>query len=193
MTGIAFSRHLDLPCVRIFNIGDSRVYLFRGGRLKQMTVDHTEYQELRSLGFPVPADTDIGLRKHVLTKALGAGFGPRTAVDQFMVPAVTGDRYLLCSDGLSGEVDDERIAQTLERVSDPQEASERLVHLALQSGGRDNVTAVVVDVCEAWPYWSATEDMVIEADPGTIEGDTLPEEYAGELRTYARARGLRQL
>lgn len=190
MTGVAFSTHLDLPCVRIFNIGDSRVYLLRDGSLKQMTVDHTEYQELCVLGFATSADPDIAMRRHVLTKALGAGFGPINAVDQVMIPAVSGDRYLLCSDGLTGEVDDELIEQVMERLSDPQEAADRLVHLALQAGGRDNVTVVVVDVCEAWPYWSTAPDMTIEADPDTIEGDTLPEEYAEELRAYARARGL---
>lgn len=186
MTGIVFSTHAELPCVRIFNIGDSRVYRYRSGELTQLTVDHTEYQELCALGFVESVFPEVMPRKHVLTKALGAGFGASFAIDQLTLPAVTGDRYLLCSDGLHGEVSDEVIMHILAGVQEPQEAAQCLVKSAIEAGGRDNVTVVVVDVCEAWPSSSSAEEMVIDADLGIVDGDTLPEDRAARWRTLVQ-------
>lgn len=190
MTGVAFSSQDGVPCVRIFNIGDSRVYLLRDGILRQITIDHTEYQELYSLGLLDQEELKKGYRKNVLTKALGAGFGSSTAVDQFTLPAVAGDRYILCSDGLSGEVCDSVIEFAAGKIEDPQDAADQLVTLALHAGGRDNVTVVVVDVLNAWPQWSASEDAAVDSESLAIEDDTLPEESAERIRTYIRSQGL---
>jgi protein phosphatase len=117
-------------CWIVFNVGDSRVYRFAGGELTQLTVDHV-------------APEAVTLRRGVITRALGTDPGPRP--DLWVRTAVPGERYLVCSDGLSLEVTDAEIAAVLDACADPAEAAEELVRRAVLAGGRDNVTVVVVD------------------------------------------------
>ncbi|HMK96799.1 MAG TPA: Stp1/IreP family PP2C-type Ser/Thr phosphatase, partial [Acidimicrobiales bacterium] len=128
----------------VAHIGDSRVYLFRDGVLRQLTVDHSLVQELLDDGQISPAQAAIHPQRHVLTRALGVE--PSAEVDLVEVSPQHGDRYVLCSDGLPREASDEQIAAVLRRFEDPNDAAKELVCLANSAGGSDNITVVVVDV-----------------------------------------------
>jgi protein phosphatase len=128
----------------VAHIGDSRLYLFRDGSLRQVTVDHSLVQELVDDGQISEAQAAVHPHRHVLTRALGVE--PAVEVDLINLVPKHGDRYLLCSDGLPREAADEQIASVLRRYPDPSEAAKELVSLAISRGGSDNVTAVVVDV-----------------------------------------------
>ncbi|MCC3273011.1 protein phosphatase 2C domain-containing protein [Arthrobacter zhangbolii] len=127
----------------VFNVGDSRTYRLSGGKLDQVTVDHSEVQELVDLGQITPDEALVHPRRHVVTRALGTGNDAEA--DVRLVPAEPGDRLLVCSDGLTGEVSDTRILDILASEANPQDACAALVQAALRSGGRDNITALVVD------------------------------------------------
>ena len=128
----------------VANVGDSRVYLLRGGELKQVSSDHSYVQELLTEGYISAAEARVHPRRNIVTRALGIE-GDVNA-DSWVLPMVVGDRYVLCSDGLVDEVEDEQIAHMLRETPDPQIAADRLVAAANDNGGRDNVTVVVVDV-----------------------------------------------
>lgn len=129
----------------VFNIGDSRVYRYTDA-LEQVTVDHSEVEELVAQGLLTPEQALHYPRRNVLTRALGTGVAPDP--DQWVLPRRSGQRFLLCTDGLTNELWDDEIASVLGAFSEPQAAADELVRLALESGGRDNVTVVVVDDLE---------------------------------------------
>lgn len=183
MTGLVFSTHRGIPCARIFNIGDSRTYLLSGAEFSQVTVDHSEFQELKDSGALTQAEVLAYTRRNVLTKALGAGFSPSIPIDQFIVPVATGDRYIICSDGLSGEVTDALIEMVVRRIPDPQQAADELIALALKAGGKDNATVLIVDVIDAYPQWegSPTGDTT-PTHAAQPNEDTLPNERLTYLR-----------
>jgi len=128
------------------NIGDSRIYLFRDGELSRLTVDHSLVEEMVREGTITPEEARSHPRRTVVTRALG--IEPWARFDGNTIVPYTGDRFLLCSDGLFNEVDDERIASVLRRLADPADAASELVRLANEGGGRDNITVVVVDVVD---------------------------------------------
>ena len=128
------------------NVGDSRTYLFRHGRLRRVTVDHSYVQELVSTGHITEDEARDHPRRNIITRALG--IEPEVRVDWWTLPLIRGDRFVLCSDGLVDEVADVDIASTLTIETDPQVAADRLVEKANEAGGRDNITVVVVDVLE---------------------------------------------
>jgi len=130
----------------VFNVGDSRVYRLQDGRLEQLTVDHSAVQELVDAGRLTPQAARTHPRRNVVTRSLGSEPGP--APDVWLVPPVPGDRFLICSDGLTGELEDPAIAELLAAEPDPQAAADELVRQALAAGGHDNVTVVVLDVAE---------------------------------------------
>jgi protein phosphatase len=126
------------------NVGDSRIYRFLDGALEQVSVDHSVVQELVDAGAITPADMATHPERHVVTRALG---GPdRSEADYFLLPLPSVERLLLCSDGVTGMIDDDAIAEILARVSDPRDAADQVVASAVAAGGKDNATAVVVDV-----------------------------------------------
>lgn len=132
----------------IGHIGDSRVYRFHADVLEQITVDHTFVQRLVDAGRITPEEALVHPRRSVLMRVLG---DVETApdVDTYEVPAVAGDRWLLCSDGLSSYVDEARIADVLRRSSESsREIGDDLVQLALDNGAPDNVTVVVLEIGE---------------------------------------------
>ncbi len=135
LTGVGLSRQGGLPCWLVFNIGDSRTYLMRSGQLQQVSQDHAA-TEPRTRADATP--------RHVITRAVGAGMALVVA-DQWLIPAQEGDRILICSDGLSNEVTPELMNATLLAQTDPQSVAQELVQAALNAGGHDNVTVVVVD------------------------------------------------
>lgn len=164
-----------------FNIGDSRAYLLRNDRLEQISVDHSRQQQLREAGYT----PDEHLGRNVITNAIGGGVCGPILVDQWLVPAVGGDRVMLCSDGLTTEVSDRSIADTLNSFPDPQQAADELVQRALLAGGHDNVTVVVVDAVEVIPdplidlnLEDTIGDVTEILDPGISvdPANTLPDE-----------------
>jgi PPM family protein phosphatase len=142
-TGLAALETAGGDHLMVFNIGDSRVYLLSGDRLEQLTVDHSEVQELVLAGVITREQARTHPRRNVVTRALGSDAG--LLPDHWLLPAIGGDRYLICSDGLFSELPDEVILPLLE-FGTPQQAAEALVSAANEAGGRDNVTAVVVDI-----------------------------------------------
>ena len=143
VTGVVVAEQDGNPYWLVVNVGDSRTYHLAGGRLDQVSVDHSEVQEMVDAGLLTPGEALTHPRRHVVTRALGSRTEPLP--DFWYVPIHRHDRVLVCSDGLTGELSDERIAQVLLETPDPQGAAERLVHEAIAAGGRDNITVVVVD------------------------------------------------
>ena len=133
----SFGRHL-----LIVHVGDSRAYLFRAGRLQRLTRDHTYAQMLVNAGELLPCDVASSGVRHILTNALG-GSDNHVEVDVDLLRVEDGDRLLLCSDGLTDLVDDDTIATTLTAARTSNDACAALVQLALDRGGRDNITAIV--------------------------------------------------
>ncbi|NLG47511.1 protein phosphatase 2C domain-containing protein [Gordonia sp. (in: high G+C Gram-positive bacteria)] len=144
-TGVVLAAEDETPQWVAFNIGDSRTYLFTAGELRQVSVDHSQVQELVAAGFLTPAEARVDSRRNVITRALGAGMAVPVA-DYFSFPAKPGDTILLCSDGLDGELTDDEIAVILEASPDNQIAAAALVEAALESGAHDNVTVTVLSV-----------------------------------------------
>lgn len=126
------------------NVGDSRVYRLGPHGLDQLSVDHSVVQELLDTGRITEQEAAGHPERHVITRALSALEAPEP--DFFLVPLPAAERLLLCSDGVSGMVPDATIEHLLRESPDPRDAAERLVQAALAAGGRDNATAVVVDV-----------------------------------------------
>ena len=172
LSGLVLSLQGDLPCLRVVNIGDSRTYHFAAGSFSLVTRDHSEVQELVDAGRLTEEEARASDRRNVITRALGAGGGPDVAADQFLLPAHAGDRFVICSDGLSGQVTAALIEMVARSVPDPDLAARELVSRALASGGHDNVTVIVVDVLEAWPEWG--EVAVDEASIPSVDDDTVP-------------------
>lgn len=130
----------------VVNVGDSRAYLFRAGELVQLTEDHSLVGELVRDGRITRQEADVHPQRNIVTRVLGPY--ESIDVDVWPVDAVRGDRIVLCSDGLSGEVGEDQISAVLRRLEDPTEAATELVRLANEAGGRDNITVVVVDVVD---------------------------------------------
>ena len=128
------------------HIGDSRGYLLRGGDLTRLTTDHTYVQRLVSRGELRPEEVVRHPWRNVVLRSLD-GDPVHEGVDLLPLAVRTGDRLLLCSDGLSDLVPEPIIAELL-AVADPHSAAAALTSAALEAGGRDNVTAVVLDVVE---------------------------------------------
>jgi len=134
------------PRVLVANVGDSRAYLWRSGALSRLSVDHSYVQELVNEGIITPEAARVHPRRNIVTRALG--IDRSVNVDVFTHFVRTGDRIVLCSDGLVDEVADVEIGKVLGQHSDPQETAEALVMVANTNGGRDNITVIVVDVLD---------------------------------------------
>jgi PPM family protein phosphatase len=129
----------------VTGVGDSRAYMVRAKKISQLTVDHSLAQALVEAKTISAAEAKEHKFRNVLWKYLGSkevGEGPDVAV----VPIQAGDRFLLCTDGLHGVVTDDKILNYLDGQSDPQACADGLVQLALESGSRDNVSCIVIDV-----------------------------------------------
>jgi PPM family protein phosphatase len=139
--------------IGMVHIGDSRAYLLRNGEFSQITKDDTYVQMLVDEGRISAEEASSHPQRSLLTRALdGRDIDPEYSVRQVQ----RGDRYLICSDGLSGVVSSDTIASTLREYADPQQCAERLVQLALRGGGPDNITVVIAD---------ATDEDILEAAP----------------------------
>ena len=154
----------------VAHVGDSRVYRFRHGRLEQLTFDHSLVWEMMATGQLPVGDVANFIPKNIITRSLGPH--PEVKVDlEGPFPLEQGDTFLLCSDGLSGQVKDEQIAAILGSMS-PAEAARALVDLANLHGGPDNVTVVVVRVAE--PPASVPGEQAFHIRPMPAKSGSLP-------------------
>jgi PPM family protein phosphatase len=161
VTGLAGLGSAGADHLMVFNVGDSRVYRLAADGIEQLTVDHSEVQELLLDGLITREQARTHPRRNIVTRALGSD--PLLLADHWLLPAVGGDRFLLCSDGLFSELPDEAILPLL-AVGTPQEAAEALVTSANDAGGRDNITVIIVD---------------IESDDDSADETTMPREALG--------------
>ncbi len=164
----------------LVHVGDSRAYLLRGGQFAQITRDDSFVNELLEQGRITPEEAAVHPQRSLLLKALtGHEVEPSLTVRE----ARSGDRYLICSDGLSGMVSDETLAEAVQ-IPDPQQCADRMIELALKGGGTDNVTVIIADVVDV----DFGEDAPIV---GGAAGDGSDERHQGDSPA-ARARALTQ-
>lgn len=130
--------------LHIAHVGDSRAYLLRSGELTQVTEDHTLVNRMVREGRLKPEEADRHPQRSIITRALGVD--AEVEVDELTLGVEEGDRFLLCSDGLTSMIDFGALATTLSEESSPQGAVDRLIDLANEAGGEDNITVVLVDI-----------------------------------------------
>lgn len=159
VTGLAVAVVGGLEHWLVFNVGDSRVYRVGPDGLEQVSVDHSEVQELLDSGQLTPDEAATYPRRNVVTRSLGSE--PAPVADVWVFPPVEGDRFLICSDGLPLELPEDLMLQLIAAEPDAQSAAESLVTAAVEAGGRDNVTALVVD-------------LVVDEDRTVVPVDTAP-------------------
>ena len=145
IVAIRFDGPRSEPVAEIAHVGDSRAYLVRDGELKPVTEDHSLVAELVKSGDLTRDQAHDHPQRNLITRALGAE--EDVQVDTAILPVEAGDRFLLCSDGLSDMVEDHRISSLInEGPQSPEQTSHRLLEAALEAGGSDNITVVIVDV-----------------------------------------------
>jgi serine/threonine protein phosphatase PrpC len=149
VAGVALVEADGQPCWAVFHIGDSRVYRLTGSGLEQLSTDHSVVQELVDMGMITADAAAVHPQRHLVTRALGVG--QQAQADIALLPVEPGQRFLVCSDGLTGELADEEIADLLRRTPGAEAAAGELVRTAATRGASDNVTAVVVEVSDVLP------------------------------------------
>src|SRR5215469_1849307 len=145
--------------VALCHIGDSRAYLLRHGTLQQITHDHTLVQSLVDEGRLTPEAAASHPQRSLVMRALQSSIPADPDLE--MLKAKVGDRYLLCSDGLTDVVSDETLQMTLQQLTDLDAAVEQLVDLAIRSGGPDNITCVLADVVDTDAGETPSDQVVI--------------------------------
>ena len=142
LTGLAVTNGPDNQIV-VANVGDSRTYLWRHGELRQVTKDHSHVQTLVDRGAITRAEARVHFQRNIVLRAMG--IESWVDIDTFPMTVEDGDRYIMCSDGLVDEADDDEIEAEIRLSVSVQDLADRLVDLANRNGGRDNITVVVVD------------------------------------------------
>ncbi|MEY4361674.1 MAG: hypothetical protein RL391_980 [Actinomycetota bacterium] len=142
LTGIVLTDPAGHRAV-VANVGDSRTYLWRHGELRQVTKDHSHVQSLVDRGAITRAEARVHFQRNIVLRAMG--IDSMVDVDTFDLDIEDEDRFIICSDGLVDEADDDEIETQIRQASNPQDLADRLVALANHNGGRDNTTVVVVD------------------------------------------------
>ena len=185
------------PTAEVAHVGDSRAYLVRGGEMNPITEDHSLVAELVRSGDLTRDQAAEHPQKNLITRALGAD--EEVDVDTTVLPIEAGDRVLLCSDGLSDMVPETRISEILlEPSEDPERASRNLLSAALDAGGNDNITVIVVDVKEQGPRlrregYSGTSGMrAVEPSVRPEDDLTSPKESPGGTQGRARQKAARR-
>lgn len=138
--------YVENNLMSVAHVGDSRVYLLHGGILVRITHDHSYVEELVDAGEITADEARVHPSRSIITRALGSD--PDMYADHFTLDVSTGDRIIICSDGLSSMVPDKQIEELAVSSVTPQAAADTLVSAALTAGGHDNVTVLVVDVVE---------------------------------------------
>ena len=144
LTTLAVSQEANTHQFVILNVGDSRVYRHRDGQLEQLTEDHSYVAELVRRGELDDEAAQVHPYRNMLTRAIGVH--AEVEIDEWLLEPVSGDRFMLCSDGLTNELADVEIAEQLGFDKDPSTTAKALVGLANERGGRDNSTVLIVDV-----------------------------------------------
>jgi PPM family protein phosphatase len=170
VVAVRFGGTRDEPVAQVAHVGDSRAYLLRGGSLRPVTEDHSLVAELVRSGDLTRDQAAEHPQKNLITRALGAD--EEVEVDTSVLPVEAGDRFLLCSDGLSDMIPETRVGEILaEAPGDPEKPARSLVSAALDAGGADNVTVIVVDVkAETAPHEERSGD-THEMPPVARSGD----------------------
>ncbi|HEX6229088.1 MAG TPA: Stp1/IreP family PP2C-type Ser/Thr phosphatase [Solirubrobacterales bacterium] len=172
--------------VSIGHVGDSRAYRLRDGHLERLTRDHSLVEEMRRKGQITDAQAEDHPQRSIITRALGPE--PEVEVDVQTVPAAPGDVFLLCSDGLTTMIDEERIAHTLSAAGTMNDAVRTLVDAANRAGGRDNITALAFRLEDAAaPRRAAPEGATLVGPAAEEAGLT-----ATEVRRRAAAAAARE-
>jgi protein phosphatase len=182
---------LEGEAVAIGHVGDSRAYRLRGGKLEQLTRDHSLVEEMRRKGQLTDAQAEDHPQRSIITRALGPE--PEVQVDVQTVPAQHGDVFLICSDGLTTMLDDEEIARILARATSLEAAVKTLVDEANRAGGRDNITVVAFRLAD--PAAPDAGNPGADSDEGaTLIGDSAEEAglTATEVRRRAAAEAARK-
>jgi len=164
---------LDLPYALIAHVGDSRAYLLRGEELSLLTEDHSWVAERVRQGLLSPEEARTHRWRNVITNALGSF--PQARVDLLGLKLLPEDTFLLCTDGLSGVLEDRTLKEVLKNFP-PEEAARRLVELANEWGGPDNVSAIVVRLPQELPKGTRPYALPLEAAQGSPVGLKLGEE-----------------
>ncbi|EFU81476.1 hypothetical protein HMPREF0576_1318 [Mobiluncus holmesii ATCC 35242] len=141
----------------VLNVGDSRTYLLREGLLTRLTRDHSQVAEMVEAGMLTVEEARVWPTRSVITRAIGAGQAGLPQIDTWTYPVAAPRRFLVCSDGLHSMIDDGAIGRALGDKPTPEAAVNALVNLALQAGGHDNVTAIVLDVTSPESALAPTE------------------------------------
>jgi protein phosphatase len=138
---------IQMPVMSIAHVGDSRIYLLRGGSLQQLTQDHSLVMEQVRRGLITREQAEKSEMQNIIIRALGADETVQVDLDEVFV--MPGDHVILCSDGLTKMVPDEGIAQVVGEAATPRQAAERLVEIANENGGEDNISVIVVTIKQA--------------------------------------------
>jgi len=154
VTGVFLDTTGDAAHWVTLNIGDSRVYLLRDGAIVQITTDHSVVQELVAAGRLSPEEAENHPYGNVITRAVGPSEG--VTPDYVRLDVIEGDRFVICSDGLTKELTDYGIRHFLDENPDPADAASAMLEAALENGGRDNITIIVLDVGR--PAGAAADD-----------------------------------
>jgi serine/threonine protein phosphatase PrpC len=182
--------------ISLGHVGDSRAYRFRDDQLERLTQDHSLVEELMRMGKLSPEAAEVDPRRSIITRALGPE--PTVEVETCTYPAKDGDVYLLCSDGLTGMIPEDRMAEILRARSSLQQAAQELVRAANAGGGKDNITVVLFKLVdeaavgegEESDTLSGTEhlpDAAPEVAPGELGGDTVVMDAADAQAARATA------
>ena len=186
LTAVALVNEDGHDVLALVNVGDSRCYRFHEGEIAQITTDHSLAEEMVRSGEMTSAEAAVHPHRHIVTRALGVSAD--VTVDLWRIQPVRGDRFLLCSDGLTNELTTEQIGEVLSSVADPGKAAELLVQAARTHGGSDNITAVVVDVVvgeegdDSAPTVAAvSSDFVVPVAPTPEGADSSDELYPASV------------
>ena len=174
--------------VVIGHVGDSRAYRLRDGSLERLTRDHSLVEEMRRKGQLTDEQAEDHPQRSIITRALGPE--PEVEVDVRTVPACAGDVFMICSDGLTTMIDEERIARVIESSTSLDAAVRALVDEANRAGGRDNITAILFRVADTADAADAGAPPRDAGDRPTLVGPSAAEEgfTAAEVRRRAAAR-----
>ena len=178
LTGLAVTNASDNQIV-VANVGDSRTYLWRHGELRQVTKDHSHVQTLVDRGAITRAEARVHFQRNIVLRAMG--IESWVDIDTFPMTVEDGDRFIMCSDGLVDEADDDEIETEIRLSTSVHDLADRLVDLANRNGGRDNITVVVVDFAVSDEAVEVVNEIVATAPvtkPPTVTEEPIAEEIA---------------
>jgi protein phosphatase len=170
--------------VAIGHVGDSRMYRYRDGELERLTQDHSLVEEFVRQGKLTPEEAEVHPQRSIITRALGPE--PDVQVDTFTYPGRAGDVYLICSDGLTGMISEDAIAEILKSSGSLDDAAKRLIDGANENGGRDNITVVLFRLEDADGEEDGSDTLGDQATMTGVSAETVRAAVADADTTQAR-------